>query len=367
MKTIYFVHLYNDYSGSPKVLKDVLSSIDERIFNVCLVTSQSDGFLSFWKGKSYKYNYRPHSNKTIMLVFYLFTQVRLFLYLLFSLNKGDLVYINTVLPFGAFLASKLKRCESIYHVHETYIKPALLMKFLMLFVRNATEVIFVSNYVSSFYKLKSHQIKSVLYNSNGFVDEVSESRDVQIGEISKETGFKCLMVCSLKKYKGIQEFINVASILSNDDDIKFTLQLSADKVDVEKFFSGSVVPKNLDILSVNNDLTRVYKNHDLLLNCTNSDECIETFGLTIIEAMSFGLPCIVPNVGGPSEIVEHGITGFCIDSKDQYTISQKILELSKDKKKYQVLSHNALLRSKCFRFDKFCKKINFILNKYSRV
>ncbi|NLX12714.1 MAG: sucrose synthase [Phycisphaerales bacterium] len=39
----------------------------------------------------------------------------------------------------------------------------------------------------------------------------------------------------------------------------------------------------------------------------------EAYGLTVIEAMSSGLPTFATCYGGPSEIIEHGVSGFHID------------------------------------------------------
>ncbi|KAL5561413.1 hypothetical protein UlMin_031160 [Ulmus minor] len=39
----------------------------------------------------------------------------------------------------------------------------------------------------------------------------------------------------------------------------------------------------------------------------------EAFGLTVVEAMTCGLPTFATNQGGPAEIIEHGISGFHID------------------------------------------------------
>lgn len=39
----------------------------------------------------------------------------------------------------------------------------------------------------------------------------------------------------------------------------------------------------------------------------------EAFGLTVVEAMTCGLPAFVTNRGGPAEIVQHGQSGFHID------------------------------------------------------
>jgi sucrose synthase len=39
----------------------------------------------------------------------------------------------------------------------------------------------------------------------------------------------------------------------------------------------------------------------------------EAYGLTVVEAMTSGLPTFATRYGGPSEIIEHGISGFHID------------------------------------------------------
>ena len=43
----------------------------------------------------------------------------------------------------------------------------------------------------------------------------------------------------------------------------------------------------------------------------------ETFGNVVIEAMSSGLPVVVPNSGGVLDFVEHGLNGICFDSENQ--------------------------------------------------
>lgn len=39
----------------------------------------------------------------------------------------------------------------------------------------------------------------------------------------------------------------------------------------------------------------------------------EAFGLTVVEAMTCGLPTFATCYGGPAEIIENGISGFHID------------------------------------------------------
>lgn len=39
----------------------------------------------------------------------------------------------------------------------------------------------------------------------------------------------------------------------------------------------------------------------------------EAFGLTVVEAMTCGLPTFATCLGGPAEIIGHGVSGFHID------------------------------------------------------
>lgn len=52
----------------------------------------------------------------------------------------------------------------------------------------------------------------------------------------------------------------------------------------------------------------------------------EAFGLTVIEAMSSGLPTFATQYGGPLEIIEHEISGFHIDPNHIEQISQQLID-----------------------------------------
>jgi glycosyltransferase involved in cell wall biosynthesis len=53
----------------------------------------------------------------------------------------------------------------------------------------------------------------------------------------------------------------------------------------------------------------------------------ETFGLAVLEAGLFGKPCLVPDRGGPSEIVINGETGYLVNPKDLRSVSEKMKQL----------------------------------------
>jgi len=74
----------------------------------------------------------------------------------------------------------------------------------------------------------------------------------------------------------------------------------------------------------------------------------EAFGLTIIEAMSSGLPVFATVYGGPSEIIEDGVSGFTIDPNKGEECSAKLLEFiksfQKDPNVWDEISDNSLKR-----------------------
>jgi glycosyltransferase involved in cell wall biosynthesis len=78
--------------------------------------------------------------------------------------------------------------------------------------------------------------------------------------------------------------------------------------------------------------------------------------------MTFGLPCIVPPVGGPDELIIEGINGFKISSYETDKIIYNILNLKNDKTLYNTLSLNSKSRALDFQFESFKRNIQAIVN-----
>lgn len=340
-------HLLNDYSGSPKVLMQLLKGWAKKNIETHLYTcSGREGFLSdIQKVNNHFYWYKFAKNPFARLVFLTISQIILGIKLFFFLKKTDVLYVNTVLPFGAGIIGKIKGCKVIYHIHETSMKPLILKKFLFAIASwSATEVVYVSNFLANQEPTKNK--KSVLYN----VLEKSFAKQANLNLIKEKSEKIVLMICSLKAYKGVNEFLKLAQL---NPKFTFKLVVNASQSEIDEYFKNDIIPSNLIVYPTQKNTHPFYKEASVLVNLSNVNQWVETFGLTILEGMTYGLPTIVPPVGGVVELVDEGKNGYLIDSKNCVLISEKLNALFSNSALYNAMSKNAIEKSKFFGEDYF--------------
>lgn len=319
-KRIIAIHLLNDYSGSPLVLKQVLEvARDCSQVHVFTATPLGKGVLSDIAGVEYHgVFYRWHPRKWLTLLYFLWAQAALFGRLLFFLRSGDTVYINTLLPFGAALAATCRRCRIIYHIHEVSIQPRLLKKMLAGIAGvTAHALVFVSGYVKQQFRFPEQKTR-IIYNALP-EDFTRRAMEMPVGKTQEP--FTVLMLCSLKKYKGIYQFVAVARQMP---EVHFILVLNAPEKEANEFRLATDAPDNCEIYPVQTDALPFYNRAHLVVNLSLPDAWIETFGMTILEGMYCGLPAIVPPVGGVTELVQNGQEGIYADARDCSCIVRSI-------------------------------------------
>ena len=226
MKTYNHVicfHLLNDFSGSPLVLSNVINGFVSEGVDVDLYVSknQENGFLSNLEGVNYKhFPYKYGSNKLYTLIKLFISQLILIIKLLSYWNKPVVFYVNTAMPFGAFIAGVIMQKKIICHLHETSIRPKLFKRFLFALVGSSSDdIIYVSRFLKESEPLGKGK-KHVIYNA--LSDDFVEQSLTFFPEFKEH--FNVLMICSLKVYKGIFEFVELAQRLPR---IEFNLILNA--------------------------------------------------------------------------------------------------------------------------------------------
>jgi len=190
---IVCVQIFNDYSGTPLVLSEVIQGLVNRGYVIDLYTSgkNDEGFLSkIDKINTFHIRFKWR-NKSFVKRFFLFGNQLTMAFCLFKYRRQNVVfYINTMMPYGATLIGRLLRKKVVCHLHESSIKPLKFKRFLLNIInRNASDVIYVSKYLKNknpVIKPNSHVIHNAL--SPEFVHSMIEKEE------SEE--FTVLMLCS---------------------------------------------------------------------------------------------------------------------------------------------------------------------------
>jgi len=346
---IFVAHLLNDYSGSPRVLSEMINIYFQEGHEIHLFTSSGQGHLSNVKLTS-RCVYEYYWNKNRIVTFYRFlkAQTRVFFQIKNAITKSDIMVVNTLLPFGAALAAKYRRTRIIYYLHESYIRPHVLFYFLYGIAKFcATRTIFVSKHLED-------ALPKILKDSRVIYSALPFSFTDEIGEpVCYSENFVVLMVASLKEYKGYKTFIALADELPN---ITFKLVVSVPEYQIGELQAKYDHLTNLYIYPQQESLNELYRSSHLVVNLTDPLVCIESFGLTILEGMAYGMPAIAPSVGGVVELVEDGFNGYLIDPSSWEALLHKIEEISKNEKLWRRLSVNALHKYSGFDHNKMQKQ-----------
>ncbi|MAY64098.1 MAG: hypothetical protein CML29_17985 [Rhizobiales bacterium] len=354
---IVFCHLLNDRSGSPRVLCGAIEALETPGRNILYVGSQGRGLLERTPAMVRRYWYHRSRHRLVTLFSLLVSQVRLY----FALSRDRdipaeaIVYMNTLLPFGAALWAKFTRRRLICHVHEVSISPGPLRWFLTAIAARTSDLLI---YVS-----KDHLERLPIPGGRPVVlpNAISPALEAK-GRATPFAGrrsgtFEVLMLASARDFKGVPEFLELGRMLADRDDIAFTLVLNADEKEVEHYLAGRPLAPNVRVLPETDDPSPFYAIADLVLNLSRVDLWVETFGLTLVEAMSFGVPVIAPPVGGPAEIVTDGVEGFLIDSREIGALDRTVRRLADDPALCQTMSAAARRKAESFSQEAFARTL----------
>lgn len=356
MKKMIAIHLKNDRSGSSLVFRQSLEALADKGLTIHLITVRPDdtpGFLSDIPGVAYHYirNY-DRGNKWRKIFSFLLVQLLIFRKVWELYEPQGSVYINTLLPFGAAWAGRLKRAPITYHLHETAVHPAFLRGFLLRVAqRSASQVIFGSRFVKTqldFPKSVHHIIHSCLPES--FVQEALLHSNYG----SRKT---VLMVTSPGNDSGITELLQLAALMPST---RFELILNATRQERNEYFGLRIIPENVMIYGPQLNLHPFYQRAAVVLNLSNTEHYQETFDISILQAMSYGRPVIVPLAGGANEMVAHGWNGYRISGHYIEQVRNHVEQLLENKPLYADMSCAAQLVASQFKPQVFRQQVEDI-------
>lgn len=333
-----FIHLLNDFSGSPRIINEKIACYRALGADCFVITNDDRGFIRVEPGKHRFIPYRKRSNRLLWTAELLLWHLRAFLIVLTLANKGDVLHASTMLTAPHLMAGRLKGARTVIHLMETRVSPALHKRVVCaLIAAFADRLVYLSRYVE---ETLGHAFPGKPYLiTYPCVDPlIVEAAGSAVPRRTNAQQFVVGLICSLVWHKGYREFIKLATMCP---EFRFMLVLNGDPETFASEYPSGSRPANLEVhFNVTRIATELEK-MDLLLSLTKREGWIETFGLTLIEGMSFGVPVIAPDVGAPREFIKNGVNGFLVDETDLTTIADLIRQLHADPVRYRLLSNAA--------------------------
>lgn len=100
-------------------------------------------------------------------------------------------------------------------------------------------------------------------------------------------------------------------------------------------------------------LAEAYASADLFLHCSVS----ETFGLVVLESFASGVPVVARDMGGPSDTVQDGVSGYLTPPDDVSAFVDKVVLLSTNEAMRKRFSERALRQAQEATWDKINNKV----------
>ncbi len=213
---------------------------------------------------------------------------------------------------------------------------------------NVDYLVTVSNDLKNFYEKflgsKCIHIKLSLDKIPEITSSLDNKEIISVGRLSPEKGFL--------------DLIDVFKLV-NEKYPDWHLNIVGDGIEKEK------IEEKIKIYNLDKSITmHGYKNKDEVNEILNKSSIYvmtslsESFGLVLIEAMSFGIPCIAfDSAQGALEIIDEN-TGFIIKDRNINEMSNKIIYLIENEKERKKLGKSA--RDKSLLFEQKNIKNNWL-------
>ena len=178
--------------------------------------------------------------------------------------------------------------------------------------------------------------------------------------LSKLDNRNVLFVGRLDRYhKGLEFLIDIIrKVYDTNTDTSFTIV--GDGQDSEWFreeIGKLKISNDVRIVGRTNNVYKYYSKASVLLQTSR----FEGFGMTIVEAMSCGLPVVSFHNNGPDEIIRQGIDGYLVDKYDVDAFADYVNKILSNRELRDEFSENCIKRAKEFSIEELIEKFEQFL------
>jgi glycosyltransferase involved in cell wall biosynthesis len=336
--------------GPDIIVKGGISSVEKIILESSLLTENEINFIFLPTHRDL--------DKAGKLIFAGYALLKFFGLLL--MNKIDLVYIHMSADASFFrksifvMVSKLYRKRIVLHMHSSefdifYEKSGKFIKKYIKFIYKKTDkLIVLTQKWGEVYKqfVASYKI-IVIYNSV----------EVPGNNLYNPDNKFITFLGILGKRKGTYDLLDVIpDIIRDYPMVKFVLAGNGEIDRVNNIIQQKGLEANVVVPGWINQNQK-----DELLRKTIIyvlPSYYEGLPMSVLEAMSYGLPVITTQVGGMSEVISNGTEGILITPGDKEALRNSILSLLSNEEIRRSLSDNGYKKIKEFyNSEQFCEKL----------
>ncbi|TXM61568.1 glycosyltransferase family 4 protein [Methylobacterium sp. WL120] len=240
---------------------------------------------------------------------------------------SDLVYVNTTVVADYLLAARLVPGRSLVHVHE--IPEGAVLKVLRGLIRwSGANVVFNSRATEAAYGMPAAVTARVVYNgitgpalpNRQDYDGTRPLRLLMLGRISRIKGQDVLVEALASLPPAVRSKIELRIVGSAFEDTAREAALSAR-------IAEAGLSRQVSMQPFVTDPSDLYRWADVV---AQPSQMPESLGRVAIEAMSYGVPALVTNLGGLKEVVADGATGWVVSAGSSTLLAQTLARIVAD-------------------------------------
>lgn len=289
-------------------------------------------------------------------------------------EKIDVIHSHWIIPSGLIgvIAKKIFKIPHITSAHAgdvfTIRKSKILGIIGSFVLKNSDEITANSEYTKNVIIAIENKLKCNVEIIPMGVDTSRFNPD-KASDFKKFFGaeYLILSVGRLVDKKGIKYLIMaMVDVIKNFPHAKLIIGGSGPEKDkLEKLSENLGIKDNVIFMGYieNSDLPKYYASSDLFVlpSIETKGGDTEGLGVVLLEAMACGIPVIGSNIGGITDIIKDGGTGFLAQPENPDDIAEKIIELLSNGMARQRLSENGLIiTQKQFSWDVVTKQFSNI-------
>lgn len=176
-------------------------------------------------------------------------------------------------------------------------------------------------------------------------DGVREKKRKELG--LKETDIVLISSGELNENKNNQIIIQALSKLRHEN-LHYIICGTGSKYDeLKKMTSDNGLDDYIHFLGYRNDIKELYRASDIFV----MPSLREGLSRSIMEAMASGLPCVVSNIRGNTDLLENTNSGFLCEATDVLAYTKKIKKLANDETVRKTIGKNSLVAIQKFNME----------------